>query len=129
MGKRLSYLYLIFLATVLVWLVFHHPPSILVVVILVFATVAAMGMGYMGCLLQDLWGNFLYHQRLKKLLGSMTLEEVLEQSPYKYGYVFQGDDGYRIWHKDAIYDFVQSDMSKKAAQMWIVKQYYQNNLR
>ncbi len=86
-----------------------------------------MGLGFVYLWLQDTWSNFSYHQRLKHLLGSMTLEEVLDQSPYEYGYVFQGDDGYRVWRKDAIYNFVLSDVSEKAAQMWIVEEYFQNN--
>lgn len=123
----LSYLYLILLIMMFGWLVFNHPPTILMMLMFVFGTVVIIGIGY-GCIrLQDAWRNFLYRQRMDRLLGNMTLEQVLEQSPYKYGYVFQGDDGYRIWHKDALHDFIQSDMSKKSAQMWIVEQYFNHN--
>lgn len=127
MRKLLSYLYLIFLAIMLVWLVVKHPPPILMVVAFVCVILGAIAIGFVCIWLQDTWSNFWYHQRLQRLLGDMTLEEVLDQSPYQYGHVFQGDDGYRIWHKSAIYDFVQSGVSKKAAQMWIVEQFFSSS--
>lgn len=129
MKKWLSYLYLALLTMMLVWLVFNHPPTILMMVALVCATLVAIGVGIALIYLKDAWDNFLYHQRLKRLLGNMSLEDVLEQSPYKYGYVFQGDDGYRIWHKDSTHDFIQSNVSKKSAQMWIVEQYFKTHQR
>lgn len=111
----------------LVWLMFNHPPTILMVVAFVGATAVAIGVGTACVYLKDTWSNFRYRQRMKRLLGSMTLEQVLERSPYDYGYVFQGDDGYRIWRKDAIYNFVLSNVSKKSAKMWIVEQYFKDD--
>ena len=107
----------------LVWLVFNHPPTLLMVIPFVGITLIAIVIGLVCIYLKDTWINFLYHRRMERLLRNMTLEQVLERSPYAYGYVFQGDDGYRIWHKDAIHDFVHSDVTKKWAQMWIVEQY------
>lgn len=124
MRKLFSYLYLIFLAILLIWLVINDPPKLLVVLALVATIPIFFAIGFVYFRLQDAWENFRYQRRLQRLLGDMTIEEVLEQSPYACGYVFQGDDGYRVWRKDSIYDFVQSGVSLKAARMWIVEQYF-----
>ena len=124
MTKLFSYIYLIVLAIVLIWLVVSHPPTIFIMLALICAMLILIGLGFVYIRIQDAWTNLRYRQRLQRLLGDMTIEEVLAQSPYEYGYVFQGDDGYRIWRKDSIYDFVQVGVSRKAAQMWIVEQYF-----
>lgn len=123
----MSYVYLIFLALMLVWLAVNYPPTILMVLTFVFTVFIVIGLGSACIWVRDAWRNFLYDQRLQRLLGDMTIEEVLDQSLYEYGHVFQGDDGYRIWCKDAFHDFVQSGMGKKAAQMWIVEQYFKDD--
>ena len=127
MRNLLSYLYLILLTIMFGWLVFNHPPTIFTVLTFVVGTGLIIALAWVFIRLQDAWGQFLYRRRMARLLGPMTLEQVLEQSPYDYGYVFQGDDGYRIWRKDAVGDFIQSDVSKQSAQLWIVEQYFNHN--
>ena len=126
MRKRLSYLYLILLAAILIWLLVDHPPTRLFLLVLVCAIPVLIGMGYVCIRILDAWRDFLYQKRMQQLLGNMTIEEVLDLSPYAYGYVFQGDDGYRIWRKGTTDGFVQSGVSKKAAEMWIVEEYFKN---
>jgi len=63
-------------------------------------------------------------RRLKKMLEEldMTLEEVLEESPYAYGY-WQGE-GYRIWDKQTKNKYLAQNLSKLAAELWIVGSYF-----
>ena len=81
---------------------------------------------YFSLKINGSWDDFTYRQRMQKLLGGMTLEEVLKKSPYGYGH-FQGDNGYRIWRRDMLEGFVQLDVSDKFAKMWIVEQYFQSD--
>lgn len=127
MKKLLSYLYIIFLVIMFGWLIINHPPTIFKMLAFVFIMLGVIAIGVVFIWVQEACKNFLYRQRLQRLLGDMTIEEVLDQSPYEYGYVFQGDDGYRIWRKGTINEFIQSGVSKKNAQLWIVEQFFNNN--
>ena len=110
-----------FMTAVLVW--FVAKPGIILGIFMFVCLSLVIGGVFAVCIyIQDAWNNFLYRQRLQQLLDDMTLEEVLEKSPYEYGH-FQGEDGYRIWLKDTLDDFVKFNMSEQTAHMWIVEQY------
>ena len=122
MRKLPSYLFIALFAALLVWLIANDRHIILGILGFVCMSLIIGGIGFMYVYLQGAWNDFFYRQRLQELLGNMTLEEVLEKSPYEYGH-FQGEDGYRIWLKDTLDGFVGFGMSERAVHMWIVEQY------
>ena len=67
-------------------------------------------------------------RRLKKMLEDldMTLQEVLEKSPYAYGY-WQGEGGNRIWDKQTTDEYLDLNVSKFDAEFWIVEKYYSDS--
>ena len=72
--------------------------------------------------------NKLRKRRMRKILAElgMTVQEVLEKSPYAYDH-WQGEDGYRIYDarfKDKYPHFAYTTFS---AEYWIVEQYYLDN--
>jgi len=76
--------------------------------------------GWLWYSAMDFVKDFIYRRKLKRLLGDKTLSEALDESPYMYGHFF-GEDGYRIWRKDARKDeYVALGVSEKEAHLFIV---------
>ena len=122
------YIVLAIFTFLFVWITATEPLAVLAFFVAMASMMIIVGaVGFVCFHILHVWSNFQYRRRMEYLLGDMTLEEVLERSPYEYGYVFQGDAGYRIWRKDDIYDFNQSWYTRESAERWIVEQYSIDN--
>jgi len=72
--------------------------------------------------------NKLRKRRMRKILAEldMSVQEILEKSPYAYGH-WQGEDGYRIYDVRFNDKYLYFAYSEFSAEYWIIEQYYLDN--
>ena len=129
MNRKFAVVYLSFLAVGAAWLLFVDPDFRVGAILFVLMSLGMWGLLAVGNYWWPIWQRKADDRKLRRLLGTRTLEEVLAASEYEYGWYQTGDEGYRIWPKgDPDWAHHIGDLwCEIDAQIWIVKQFNESN--
>ena len=130
-GRAWAYIYIAMLIGMFIWLFIADTQGTFISLIY-FMVIGGVLIGA-AVVTYTAWQkvrHLRFQRKLKHLLAGKSLQEVLDASPYYYGYGDQGDDYLHIWRKDDpasrtdITSFLAPNIgAENAAILWIVEDY------